>query len=319
VERRTFLKTSIAGVAAGILPEPMKAVINPSSLKLGIISDEADPNLAHVIADFVPRYHLHWIELRFVKFDRHGVYLSTAGTPTQIADARRQLDDADLKLSVLDTPVYKISLPGTHGRYSKADQQQVKTEYSDQLELLKRASDAAHQLGTRKLRIFGFLRVDDPSSVFDRVVEELHKALRVAHEQDVLLVFENEFDTNIATGAETAKLFKAIPDRRLCHNWDPGNAFAAGDVPYPNGWNELDHSRICHMHLKDAVKQPNGHTKWMPIGSGSIDYVGQFHALEKMHYEGTMSLETHYRNPQHDPWTSSIESMDGLMKVLKKA
>ncbi len=97
------------------------------------------------------------------------------------------------------------------------------------------------------------------------------------------------------------------------HNWDPGNCYEAGEQPFPKAWDQLDHSRILHMHLKDAAGKA-----WKPIGSGDIDFVGQFRALEKMNYSGTMSLETHYRNAQRDPYTSSVESMDGLFKILNK-
>jgi sugar phosphate isomerase/epimerase len=55
----------------------------------------------------------------------------------------------------------------------------------------------------------------------------------------------------------------------------------------------------------------------MPVGGGDIDFVDQFQALEKIKYQGTMSLETHYRNAQKDPYTSSVESMNGLVKILK--
>ena len=57
---------------------------------------------------------------------------------------------------------------------------------------LKRAADCAHALGTKKVRIFTFLRVADPDTIFDRIVEELNKAIVVAKEQDVVLVVENE-------------------------------------------------------------------------------------------------------------------------------
>lgn len=127
------------------------------------------------------------------------------------------------------------------------------------------------------------------------------------------MLIENEFDCNVATGTETAKLFSRIADRTLMHNWDPGNCYEAGEQPFPKAWDQLDHSRISHMHLKDAAGKA-----WKPIGGGEIDFVGQFRALKEMRYSGTMSLETHYKNAQHDPYTSSVESMDGLMSVLKK-
>jgi sugar phosphate isomerase/epimerase len=178
---------------------------------------------------------------------------------------------------------------------------------------LKRAAEAAHTLGTNKLRIFTFSRVSDPDAVFERIVEQVQKALPLAKQNDVLLLVENEHSCNTATGTESAKLLNAIPDTRLMLNWDPGNCYEAGEQPYPKAWDQFDHSRIGHIHLKDAKGK-----KWEPIGSGEIDFTGQFEALKKMNYSSTMSLETHYRNAAHNAYASSVESMDGLVKVLKQ-
>jgi sugar phosphate isomerase/epimerase len=321
VNRRTFVQS--AALAGGALSTARLWSMQddnaiPNGWKLGVITDEADTDLAHVIRDFIPKYHLHWVEIRDLKFNGKNTYLATQGTQDEVKQTKEQLDRANLKLSVLDTPIYKIALPGTHGHFSAADLHKSEGDYKRQLVDLKRAAGAAHQLGTDKLRIFAFLRVDNPDSVFNRVVDELNKALEIAKTEDVRLVLENESSTNIATGAETAKLFKTITDQRLCHNWDPGNAFDAGETPYPDGWDKLDKSRICHMHLKDAVRVSATRTKWMPIGKGQIDYAGQFRALKQVGYSNTMSLETHYKNAQHDPWTSSVESMDGLIGVMRQ-
>ena len=96
------------------------------------------------------------------------------------------------------------------------------------------------------------------------------------------------------------------------HNWDPGNCFEAGEQPFPKAWNVIDHSRIVHIHLKDASGKA-----WKPIGAGEIDFKGQFEALKKINYGGTLSLETHYRNAQKNAYASSVESMDGLFGVLR--
>lgn len=282
--------------------------------KLGVITDEVDADLNRVLGSFFPKYRLHWAEIRDLKLDGRSRYVYKTATPDQLRQIKRQLDDAGVKLSVLDTGVYKITLPGTTPvGQNEADLNPVQGEYARQLDDLKRAADAAHALGTDRLRIFTFKRVADPAAIFDRIVDDLHKAIAVAKQQNVTLLVENEFDCNIGTGLETARLFKTIPDRRLMHNWDPGNCFEAGEEPFPKAWNEIDHSRIGHMHLKDAVD----HT-WRPIGGGKIDFIGQFQALKKMNYSGTMSLETHYRNAQKDTYTSSVESMDGLVRVLKQ-
>ncbi|MGH9584455.1 MAG: sugar phosphate isomerase/epimerase family protein [Bryobacteraceae bacterium] len=282
--------------------------------KLGVITDEVSPDLKRVLTGFVPKYGLRWVEIRDVKLGGVNRYVYRSATPAQLRQIKRQLDDANVKLSVLDTGIYKITLPGTHplGNNTR-DLNPVQGEYNRQMEDLKRAAEAAHALGTDRVRVFTFKRVADPNAIFDRVGDNMNKALAVAKQQGVTILVENEFDCNVATGGETARLFRSIPDRRLMHNWDPGNCYMAGEQPYPKAWDQLDHSRIGHMHLKDAAGK-----HWMPIGKGKIDFVGQFQALKKMNYSHTMSLETHYRNAQHDAYTSSEESMDGLFGVLKK-
>jgi sugar phosphate isomerase/epimerase len=227
---------------------------------------------------------------------------------------KTQVDDADVKLSVLDTAVYKIALPGTTPiGESPAYVDPAQDAFGRQMEDLRRAADAAHALGTDRIRIFTFRRVAEPAKIFDRMVEELDKAIRVAKQHDITLLVENEYDCNIGTGAEIAKLFQAIPDRRLMHNWDPCNDYEMGEQPFPKTWNQLDHSRISHIHLKDAMGK-----EWKPIGAGEINFAAQFQALKSIHYSGTLSVETRYKNVIQDQYQSSVESMNGLMTVLKK-
>jgi sugar phosphate isomerase/epimerase len=119
----------------------------------------------------------------------------------------------------------------------------------------------------------------------------------------------------VATGAESAAMLNAVKAPALGLNWDPGNAYAAGEMrPFPDGYALLDKKRIWHMHLKDV--EGTG-TNWRPIGGGQIDYVGQFRAILKDGFTGTMSLETHYLNAAKDKEASSRESMDGLLKVIR--
>lgn len=311
--RRSFAQG--AAVLTGISRLPvLKAATFDYPWKLGVITDEVSPDLAEVLSTFYPKYGLKWAEIRNIKLDGKSAYFYRTATVQQAKAVRKQLDDAGVKLSVLDTGIYKIALPGTQPLGENAsDLNPERGEYGRQMEDLKRAAEMAHTLGTDRIRIFTFKRVANPDAIFDRIVEEVNKALPVAKQAGAVLVIENEFDCNTGTGAETAKLFKAIPDRRLMHNWDPGNCYEAGEKPFPNAWNQLDHSRISHIHLKDAKAK-----KWMPIGAGEIDFVGQFEALKKMRYAGTLSLETHYKNAQNDIYQSSVESMDGLVSTLKK-
>jgi len=282
--------------------------------KLGVITDQVDFDLAAALHTFYRKYSLKWAEIRYVRLDGNTRYVYSDATPQQLKQLRAQLDDAGVRVSVLDTAIYKIALPGTIPvGESPAYANPAHQELSRQREDLKRAAEVAHALGSRRIRIFTFRRVASPATIFNRVVEELQAAISVAQQHDVTLLVENEYDCNTATGQEIAGLFRAIPDGRLKHNWDPCNSYEMGETPFPVVWDQLDHGRISHIHLKDAAGK-----EWRPIGSGKIDFAGQFLALKKINYAGTLSLETRYRDPRRDAYASSTESMNGLLSVLKR-
>lgn len=278
-----------------------------------MITDQVDLDLSRVLRTFYRKYQLRWAEIRYLKHDGRAQYVYSDATPAELKEIQRGMNDAGVKLSVLDTAIFKITLPGTVpvGK-NPAYVDPVQNNFRRQMDDLKRAADAAHALGTQKIRIFTFRRVAQPPSVFSRVVEELEKAIAIAKQHDITLLVENEYDCNVGTGQEISNLFKAIPDRRLMHNWDPCNAYMMGEQPFPGVWEQLDHSRISHIHLKDALGK-----EWKPIGKGEIDFPGQFRALKRLKYSGTLSLETRYKDQVDDQYASSVESMDGLLRVLE--
>jgi hypothetical protein len=49
-----------------------------------------------------------------------------------------------------------------------------------------------------------------------------------------------------------------------------------------------------------------------------VNLAGQFKALRAIDYSGTMSLETRFKNPLADQYGSTVESMNGLMKLWKE-
>ncbi len=312
VNRRDFNRAAAAASLGGSLGNIFAESVH-ISWKLGVITDQVDLDLEHVLRSFYPKYGLRWTEIRYVNLSGKKRYVYADATPGQLKEIKRMLDDASVKLSVLDTAVFKIALPGTTPvGETPAYVDPKQSEFGRQMDDLKRAADAAKALGAERIRIFTFRRVADPAAIFDRVVEQLERAIAVAKQQDITLVVENEYDCNIGTGAEIARLFKAIPDRRLMHNWDPCNAYEMGEQPFPKVWDALDHSRISHIHLKDAAGK-----EWKPIGQGEINFTGQFQALKAMNYAGTLSLETRYQDAWQDQYASSVESMDGLVSVLK--
>ena len=113
MNRRDFARLSIAVSIVGAAPWRALAETYDYPWKLGLITDEADPDLSHVLSSFYPKYGLKWAEIRNLKLDGKSKYAYMAATPAQLKETRKMLDDAGIKMSVLDTAVYKINLPGT--------------------------------------------------------------------------------------------------------------------------------------------------------------------------------------------------------------
>ncbi len=312
MRRREFLAGS---ATAALLSSVPTWAANLSQFKLGVITDEVTQDFEQALV-WAKGFGLKWVELRFV-WDKY----VTEFTMDDVKRAKDLLAKHGMQVSVLDSPYFKTVLPGTTSKFNEGKSDRLQSDFDRQAQVLEKAIARAKDFGTDKVRVFSFLRVDDPKTVFDRVAKELSKTAEVAKREGIRLVLENEFSCNVATGVESAAMLDAVKSSALGLNWDPGNAYAAGELkPFPDGYDPLDKKRIWHMHLKDAAPGAKaGDTVWEPIGGGKIDYVGQFRALLKNGYEGTMSLETHYLNAAKNKEASSRESMEGLLGVIRKA
>ncbi|MDI6827780.1 MAG: sugar phosphate isomerase/epimerase family protein, partial [Armatimonadota bacterium] len=148
----------------------------------------------------------------------------------------------------------------------------------------------------------------------DRIIQELGKAADRAKSLGVILGLENEHSCYLGTGEEVARVIKAVGSPALQAVWDPGNSFCAGETPYPNGYEAIK-PYIVHIHVKDAVKQ-DGKPKFVVMGTGEIDYEGQFKALRADNYRGYISLETHYRPVSGSAEEGSRECLQYLKQVV---
>ena len=310
MERREFVAGATTAALLGAVPAWAADV---KLFRLGVITDEVTQDFEKAL-QWVKGFGLQWVELRFV-WDKY----VTDFTADDVKRANDLLVKHGMKVSVVDSPYFKTLLPGTKSKFDSGKSDSLQSDYSQQESILQSAIARAKDFGTEKVRIFSFLRADDPDRVFDRVAKELENTAAIAEREGIRLVLENEFSCNVATGAESAAMLQVVKSPALGLNWDPGNAYDAGETPFPNGYELLDKSRIWHMHLKDCVPGKKGDVEWAPIGGGKIDFVGQFRALIRDGYTGTLSLETHYLNAAKNKEASSRESMEGLLKVIRTA
>ncbi len=313
MKRRTFLRNSVlaAGAAICVGGDAWALPSKPSGpFKLGAISDGFSDDLEHALK-IMKGYGLSWVEIRAI----WGKY-NTEATPDEVKRVKSLLDRYHFRCSVVDSALYKCTLPGT----KPVSREDNPYPFREQMDLLKRAAERCHAWGTDKVRGFTFFRVAEPEKLYPRISEELAKASETARQEGVRLVIENEESCNGATGRETAAILKMTPMPNLGYNWDVGNGYSHGEVSYPNGWDPLDKSRVWHLHLKGMQCGP-GMKKCHETfpDEGVINLTGQIKALERDHYSGTMSLECEFKAPGMTHQQTTERAMQGLIRVLKKA
>src|SRR5437870_4364934 len=190
--------------------------------------------------------------------------------------------------------------------------------FAQQDEVLERATAMAKSFGTNKVRMFDFWRLEDDKPYRKDMDGKLREFSDKAAAKNIVLILENEYECNTATGPEAARTLSAVKNKNFFLNWDPGNAARLGDKAFPEGYALLPKERIGHMHLKDVKRNADGTYDWECMGRGIIDYEAQFRAMLRDGYSGTMSLETHW-NGAGNMEESSRQSMAGTKALLRKA
>jgi sugar phosphate isomerase/epimerase len=316
LSRRRFAGLAAAAAATSTIL-PLRAWAAGSKFKIGVISDEVSQDFDHACYVINKQFGLHWVELREI----WGKNLQSV-SDDEIAKAQKILAKYDLQVTDISSPLYKVDWPDApHSQYgSKEDLHgAAETKFNQQQDVLERSISLAKQFKTNKVRCFDFWRIDDVKPYRKAINAKLQEAAEFSARQNVMLVLENEFECNTATGREAATTLADIPSRNLALNWDPGNAVMRGELDaYPGGWDALPKNRIHHCHVKNAVKDATGKIVWSPVDIGYIDWTAQFKALENIGYSDAVNLETHWRGAG-TPEASSIRSWDGMKKDLQQA
>ena len=284
-----------------------------TAAKLGVITDEISQDLDKAL-EFCAGYSLTYCELREIG-GRNIMSLSH----DDLQRAKQIVDKRQFKVTEIASPLFKYNLPEMPAQPSqKRDTFMASFTEEDTEDLLKRSFEIARLFGTDKIRIFSYWRVEDPEKAFPHVRERLAKAAAMAAQNKITLLLENEPSCNVGTGKELGRMVRGVNSPALRAMWDPGNVVVLNEIPYPDGYGHV-RGLFPHMHVKDAKRDPaTGKTAWLPVGSGTVDFRGQFEALARDGYKGSMSLETHYRRPDGNPLESTRESLEGLLRVLKE-
>jgi len=283
--------------------------------RLGVINDEITQDFEKACQIVAGEFGLHWIELRSM-WDKNVTDL----TPKQVEDARKLVAEYKLQVTDIASPLFKTDWPGApkSSQSEARDQFHANYDANAQDKLLEHCIALAKTFHTDRIRCFDFWRLDDPKPYRAAMNAKLQQAAERCAQDKLILVLENEMSCNTATGAESAAVLQAVPSKNFMLNWDPGNAAAIGDTPYPNGYDLLPKDRIGHCHCKDVVRKADHKFDWAPVGGGIVDWVGQFRAFQRDGFHHALSLETHWQGAG-TPEASTRKSMEGLRQTLTKA
>jgi sugar phosphate isomerase/epimerase len=231
----------------------------------------------------------------------------------KIREAKALLDQHSIGLSILSTAFFKIPLP--------PDTPQGRATLDNQWSLLDAAMERARLFGTDKIRVFAFTYKSGETpddKAYPRIYELVREAARRAQARNFRLALENVGDSYVWTGAQAARLLKAVPDSNFGLTWDPNNAATAGEKSFPDGYKLLDPARIFHVHLRDYRHGSGGKVEWCAVGEGEFDNLGQIRALLQTGFKDSFTLETHYRSPQGKAHATRT-SLTALLKVVAEA
>jgi L-ribulose-5-phosphate 3-epimerase len=306
-EKRNHMSAALPGKSTNRLKSPFR---------VAVINDEITQDFERACHVAAREFGMDWIELRGM-WNKNIVALDSK----EAAEARRILDKYKLRVTDIASPLFKTDWPGAPKSKFSPEKPEFNADFSfaQQDEVLERGIELAKQFGTDRVRCFDFWRLDDQAPYRAAINDKLREAATKTGRQSVILVLENELSCNTATGAEAAKVLAEVKSHGLMLNWDPGNAAARGEKPYPDGYNLLPKGRIGHCHVKDVVMKSGGADyDWAKMGSGIVDWLGQFKALKRDGYGYAVSLETHW-DGGGTPEESTRQSWAGMKHILQEA
>jgi sugar phosphate isomerase/epimerase len=293
MNRRNFLALS-----APLLARAAKL----SEFRLGVTSDEIDEDLA-VAVKFLREFNLSWTEIR----NLWGKY-NTDQPVEKIREARKIMDEHGVKLSALATPFFRGPVP--------VDDAALDHEWK----LLETAFTNAGILGSKTIRTFAFTypaNQKPDASLYPQIYELQREAARRATARGFRLAIETLDNSYVWSSTQAAALLKAVPQDSLGLTWDPNNVAGIEERPFPDGYKRLDPARIFHVHLRDWKRGSDGKVAWTAVGQGEFDNLGQLRALKRDGFNGTFTLETHWRSPHGKAYATRV-SLTELIKVFEQ-
>lgn len=279
--------------------------------RISAITDEIGLSTDESIA-FAHHYGLQFIELRNPPGSKKEYFTLTE--PEIKADAVR-FQREGLKVSFLNTSLLKFAWPGSEPARKRPEEPAArekrlaaeKTRWDQRMDDLHKAIRCAQIMGCDKVRVFAGTRVDEPTTMYQRIADTVGEMSLSAEREKVYLLIENEASQNVETSGELAEIMKLIPSKWVGYNWDPHNAWGK-ETSYPDGYNLLPKNRMLNIQVKAKGVMPSSPEK--------EDWKGIMTALDKDGYRYKIGLETHLSGDALIP--AAHASMEEILRIVNE-
>lgn len=263
-------------------------------MRLSVVTDEISVDLETAL-ELAREWGVDGVELRHVGEGRWPAVPEP--TASRVPELIREYQ---LPVAAISPGLFKIATP-TPGAAERLARQHLE-------EVLPRSIASLRTLGAGVLVCFSFVRDPDepPGRAPELVVDVLRDAARQVQEAGFTLAVEVEYGCWGDVAERTADIVTRVGNPTLGINWDPANAYRAGeDRPFPDGYRTV-RELVRHVHYKQASVLGDGHRGWAL--DGVIDWPGQLAALAADGYQGWVSAEPHLR-PKVRSARTTVERM----------
>jgi len=152
------------------------------------------------------------------------------------------------------------------------------------------------------------------TTAWDKLKELLAPVVKMAEEEDIMLVVETGNNAMITSCGLGRKLIDELETKHLKILWDPANSLYCNERAFPEGYDALRGGYLGHLHIKDSnVNIPMASVEQTPVGEGQMaPYLDDItRSLREDNYDGVVSLESVYH-----PGNGSFE--DGFQASVER-
>ena len=219
----------------------------------------------------------------------------------QIATVQSALDDRDMGVSCIGSPIGKIP---------------ITEDFEPHRERFRTAVERADQFDADYIRLFSYWMPEDevPADYRDEVLRRMRAKADIAESAGVTLLHENEKDIYGDTPARCRDLLTAVDSPNFRAIFDPANFLEVGVRPFPDALLDLVEF-VEYLHIKDAQFGERGAIE--PAGEGDGEIPAILRAFDRRGFDGFAALEPHLAAAEEKGGFSGPEAFGVAEEALR--